>query len=39
MTALCEEVNDTLQEVGQIVISDLSRNFALPNDFLMQVRV
>ena len=35
--ALCEEINDTLQEVGQMIVADLSKNFALPNSFLMQV--
>ena len=35
--ALCEEVNETLQEVGQVAISDLSKNFGLPNDFLIEV--
>ena len=35
--ALCEEINDTLQEVGQMMVADLSKNFALPNSFLMQV--
>ncbi len=38
MNALCEEVNETLQEVGQVSIGDLSRNFSLPNDFLMEVK-
>ena len=37
MTALFEEVNDTLQEVGQMVVADLSKDFSLPHDFLMQV--
>lgn len=35
--AMCEEINDTLQEVGQIAVADLSKNFGLPNDFLMEV--
>ena len=37
VSALCEEVNETLQEVGQVAIADLSRNFGLPNNFLMEV--
>ena len=37
MAALFEEINDTLQEVGQMVVSDLSKDFSLPHDFLMQV--
>ena len=35
--ALCEEINDTLQEAGQMMVADLSKNFALPNSFLVQV--
>ena len=37
MDCLCEEVNDTLQEVGQMSIATLSKNFGLPNDFLVEV--
>ena len=38
MAALFEEINDTLQEVGQMmVVADLSKDFSLPHDFLMQV--
>ena len=39
MDCLCEEVNDTLQEVGQMSIATLSKNFGLPNDFLVEVRM
>ena len=38
VAALCEEINDTLQEVGQMTVADLSKSFALPNNFLVQVR-
>ena len=34
---LCEEINDTLQEAGQVSIADLSRNLGLPTDFLLEV--
>ena len=37
MRAMCEEINDTLQEVGQMIVADISKNFGLPNDFLMEV--
>ena len=36
--ALLEEIGDTLQEMGQMAVADLSKNFGLPNEFIMQVR-
>ena len=39
MNRLCEELNDTLQEVGQLSVATLSKNFGLPNDFLVEVRL
>ena len=35
---LCDEINDTLQEVGQMSITDLSTSFGLPMDFILEVR-
>lgn len=35
---LAEEVNDTLQESGQVLIAELSRNFGLPLNFLVEVQ-
>ena len=34
---LAEEVNDTLQESGQVLMAELSRNFGLPLKFLVEV--
>ena len=36
--SLCEEINDSLQENGQISVADISKSFALPNSFLLEVR-
>ena len=38
MHRLCDEINDTLQEVGQMTIADLSKDFGLPMDFVLEVR-
>ena len=37
--ALCEEINDSLQECGQMNVADISKSFALPNSFLLEVRI
>lgn len=37
--ALCEEINDSLQESGQMNVTDISKNFALPNSFLLEVKI
>ena len=34
---LCEEINDNLQEVGQMNVADISKSFALPNNFILEV--
>ncbi|XP_068755117.1 E3 UFM1-protein ligase 1 homolog isoform X1 [Montipora capricornis] len=34
---VAEEINDTLQESGQVVISELSKTFALSTDFLLEI--
>lgn len=34
---VAEEINDTLQESGQVVISELSKTFTLSTDFLLEV--
>lgn len=34
---LSEEVNDKLQESGQVTISELCKTYDLPGDFLTQV--
>ena len=34
---LCEEINDIIQEAGQASVTDLSRNFSLPINFLLEV--
>ena len=35
---VAEEINDTLQESGQVVISELSKTFSFATDFLLEVR-
>lgn len=35
--ALCEEINDSLQENGQMSVADISKSFALSNTFLLEV--
>ena len=35
---VAEEINDTLQESGQVIISELSKTFTLSTDFLLEVR-
>lgn len=35
---VAEEINDTLQESGQVIISELSKTFALSTDFLLEVK-
>uniref|UniRef100_A0A8D0HAR1 E3 UFM1-protein ligase 1 n=1 Tax=Sphenodon punctatus TaxID=8508 RepID=A0A8D0HAR1_SPHPU len=37
LTRLAEEINDKLQETGQVTISELCKAYDLPGDFLMQV--
>ena len=37
MQYLCEEINDIIQEEGQASVADLSKNYNLPINFLMQV--
>lgn len=34
---VAEEINDILQESGQVVISELSKTFTLSTDFLLEV--
>lgn len=34
---LAEEINDKLQETGQVTISELCKAYDLPGDFLTQV--
>jgi hypothetical protein len=36
MHHLCEEINDLIQEAGQASLTDLSRNFNLPYNFLLE---
>lgn len=36
---VAEEINDTLQESGQVVISELSKTFSFATDFLLEVLV
>ncbi|KAM7446664.1 E3 UFM1-protein ligase 1 [Porites harrisoni] len=36
---VAEEINDTLQESGQVVISELSKTFSFATDFLLEVHV
>ena len=36
---VAEEINDTLQESGQVVISELSKTFSFAADFLLEVHV
>ena len=38
MLHLCEEINDTIQEAGHASVADLSRNFGLPMNFLIEVQ-
>lgn len=35
---VAEEINDTLQESGQVIISELSKTFTLSTDFLLEVK-
>ena len=37
MQRLCEEINDTVQESGQVSVAELSKNLGLPNSFLVEV--
>lgn len=37
--ALCEEINDSLQESGQMNVADISKSFSLPNNFLLEVYI
>lgn len=37
--ALCEEINDSLQENGQMSVADISKSFALSNTFLLEVSI
>ncbi len=37
LDTLCEEINDNLQEMGQLDVSQLSKTFTLPYDFLLEV--
>lgn len=34
INALCEEINDKLQQQGQVKIADLTSSYDLPSDFL-----
>ena len=34
---VAEEINETLQESGQVLIAELSKTFGLPADFLQEV--
>ena len=36
---VAEEINDTLQESGQVIISELSKTFSFATDFLLEVHV
>lgn len=38
-TRLAEEINEKLSQQGQVSISDLTRQYDLPSDFLQQVRI
>lgn len=33
---MCDEINDTLQEAGQLTVSDLTKEFGLPTGFLLE---
>ena len=37
--ALCEEINDLLQDQGQVTIADLTKTYDLPAEFLSEVRI
>lgn len=37
LNRLAEEVNDKLQEAGQVTIPELCKNYDLPGDFLTEV--
>ena len=37
LAQMCEEINDTLQEAGQLTVSDLTKEFGLPTAFLLEV--
>jgi len=32
-----EEINETLQEAGQVLVADLAKTFNLPNDFVLSI--
>ncbi|XP_032239292.2 E3 UFM1-protein ligase 1 homolog [Nematostella vectensis] len=34
---MAEEINETLQEAGQVFIAELSKTFSLPTDFMLEV--
>ena len=36
---MCEEISDALHEIGQMSVAELSKNFSLPNSFLLEVRI
>ena len=37
LSKMADEVNDMLQSAGHVVVSELSRQFNLPMDFLVEV--
>lgn len=37
LNGLAEEVNDKLQEAGQVTIPELCKSYDLPGDFLTEV--
>jgi len=37
LDSIAEEINETLQEAGQVVISDLAKSFDLPTEFVLSV--
>lgn len=34
---MAEEINETLQESGQVFVSEFSKTFTLPTDFVLEV--
>ena len=37
LDSICEEINDKLEEAGQISIADLTKHYDLPGDFMYDV--
>ena len=38
LDSIAEEINDKLQDQGQITVAQLTKEYDLPGDFLAQVR-